>query len=447
MSNINSTNQHDIVVIGAGAAGMTAAIQLAKAGLKPLILEARDRLAGRMFTVQDAVLQAPIELGSEFIHGLPPEIWQTLQAENVLPVEMQGDDWCSRNGQLSECDFFSEADELLGRLDDDRPDESFADFLAREGERFSQEAREWALGYVTGFHAADPQSVSVHSLVKSTRADEQIEGHRAFRLREGYGSLVRHFQRELERLAIPVSLNTVAERINWTQRGVNTLARQRERVVTFSTRHALITVPLGVLQSGSIQFSPELPAAKKEALTHLAMGKVTRVSLIFQQRFWDDIRPDPRKPSKTLSEMSFLFSREQWFPTWWTTVPRKLPILTGWAPFMNSERLSGQSKAFIVDKAMEALSRVLRVEKDLVSRLLREAHLHDWNVDPFSRGAYSYVCVGGDTAQQKLGAPVGDTLFFAGEATDITGHNGTVHGAIASGQRAAAEIVTHHERS
>ena len=72
---------------------------------------------------------------------------------------------------------------------------------------------------------------------------------------------------------------------------------------------------------------------------------------------------------------------------------------------------------------------------------LEAASFHDWQSDPFSRGAYSYAKVGADGAQKALGAPVENTLFFAGEATDTSGHNGTVNGAIASGYRAAAEII------
>jgi phytoene dehydrogenase-like protein len=121
----------DVLVLGGGAAGLSAAIDLAREDLKPRILEARDRLGGRILTVQDPVLQAPVELGAEFIHGLPPEIWEILQTERVVPIEVEGDDWCFRDGTLSKCDFFAEVDDLLSRLNGNGQDESFADFLAR----------------------------------------------------------------------------------------------------------------------------------------------------------------------------------------------------------------------------------------------------------------------------------------------------------------------------
>jgi monoamine oxidase len=99
------------------------------------------------------------------------------------------------------------------------------------------------------------------------------------------------------------------------------------------------------------------------------------------------------------------------------------------------------SDSEIFDRALESLSSVLHVEKSRAQSELRAAYFHDWDSDPFSRGAYSYVKVGGEGCQQVLGSPIADTLFFAGEATDTSGHNGTVHGAIASGQRAAQDIL------
>jgi monoamine oxidase len=181
-----------------------------------------------------------------------------------------------------------------------------------------------------------------------------------------------------------------------------------------------------------------------EALKKLEMGKVIRVTLRFQRRFWGEMSL-PTEPAKTLSDMSFLFSEDDYFPTWWTTMPDKLPIITGWAPFDSAERLSGKSRSFVVDHALRTLGSLLHFKSGVrsveLARLLDAAYFHDWQSDPFSRGAYSYGAVGADGAQEALGSPIENTLFFAGEATDVTGHNGTVNGAMASGYRAAQEIL------
>lgn len=125
-------------------------------------------------------------------------------------------------------------------------------------------------------------------------------------------------------------------------------------------------------------------------------------------------------------------------------MPDKLPIITGWAPFFEAQKLSGQSKAFVVERALQTLASLIAMPAHDVEGLFEKAYCHDWEQDPFARGAYSYVRVGGGSAQHDLGAPVENTLFFAGEATDVRGHNGTVHGALASAQRAVQELL--HEK-
>ncbi|PYQ43211.1 MAG: FAD-dependent oxidoreductase, partial [Acidobacteria bacterium] len=144
---------------------------------------------------------------------------------------------------------------------------------------------------------------------------------------------------------------------------------------------------------------------------------------------------------KNLSGMSFLFSQSEWFPTWWTTMPEKSPLITAWAPFRSAERLSGQSEQFVTEHALQTLSDLLGPGVHELQGLLERSYLHDWQSDPFSLGAYSYGKVGADGAQQAIAAPLDNTVFFAGEATDTTGHNGTVHAAIASGYRAAKDIL------
>lgn len=169
------------------------------------------------------------------------------------------------------------------------------------------------------------------------------------------------------------------------------------------------------------------------------MGKVVRIVLCFRHRFWDTISPPGQNSS--LSDMSFLLSRDEWFPTWWTTAPEKLPIITGWAPFRAGERLSGQERSFVMAHSLQALGTLLSVDPQKLEDELDAAYFHDWQADPYSRGVYSYGKAGSDGAQAALAAPIENTLFFAGEATDTSGNNGTVHGAIASGYRAAGEIL------
>jgi hypothetical protein len=135
-------------VVGAGAAGVSAAVAMADAGLAVTIVEARDRIGGRIFTLQDPKHHTPIELGAEFIHGRPPEIWSLLEAWKVQISEVDGDNWCMEEGKLSPCDFFSEVDEILHKMDDRERDRSFLEFLKVYQSKVAMNPRQQARGRV-----------------------------------------------------------------------------------------------------------------------------------------------------------------------------------------------------------------------------------------------------------------------------------------------------------
>ena len=139
-------------------------------------------------------------------------------------------------------------------------------------------------------------------------------------------------------------------------------------------------------------------------------------------------------------QVSFVYGRAAALPTWWTAYPAIAPQLTGWAGGPPAARLVNQPEHVIVDHALDALADVLGLPRGRIEGALVGTHTHNWHADPFARGAYSYVTVNGMDAVRALAAPVEHTLFFAGEATNTDGHTGTVHGAIATGRRAAREI-------
>jgi monoamine oxidase len=317
-------------------------------------------------------------------------------------------------------------DQLFAKLPAEEPDESFQYYLDRSGE--DDEVKQQALSYVEGFHAAEPSLISASSLRRDSEAEEVIKGDHQYRIVSGYESLVRAVADRIDRERCDIVMNAAIGEIVWRRGQVIARTSSTEYLAS----RAVITLPLGVLKSNSVVFSPALPE-KQNAMSFLEMGPVIRVSLCFQEKFWE------RDPE--MAELSFLFTDDPQFPTWWTSNPLPYPILTGWAAGPNAGAHTGRNKDEIVRSAVQSLGRIMRTAEPELRRQMTGSFMHDWLADPFSRGAYSYAAVGGMDAAQKLAEPVANTLYFAGEATNGDGYNGTVHGAIATGLRGAKELL------
>jgi monoamine oxidase len=419
----------DVVIIGAGAAGLAAAMRLSAADKSVVLIEARDRIGGRIVTVDaDGV---PVELGAEFIHGRAPEIFDLVNRFNLKTTLVGGDQFCNVAGERCACNFFREVDEVFDKLMHYRgPDVSFEEFLQSVCEE--ETTREWARGYVAGFHGAPPDDAGVEALIRDTKAEEEI-GQQSWRIEGGYKLLVDSIWEACKTSNVQLELNAKVERVEWSD-GVQLLAAGRR----YKAKQAIVTLPISVLQAGAVEFVPALDE-KRKALDEIAMGDVARCVLRFRRRWWEELKS---KDGKSLKDASFLFSRGTDFPTWWTQAPAKMPILVGWASAITAPALTRHSQDEVSARAVTALASTLGIDESLIRSELVSAHFYDWCADPLSRGAYTYARVGGSAAYRALAEPLRDTLFFAGEATDSTGNHATVHGAIASGYRAADEVLS-----
>jgi monoamine oxidase len=194
-------------------------------------------------------------------------------------------------------------------------------------------------------------------------------------------------------------------------------------------------VPLGVLQSGAIVITPT-PDTILKAAAKLRMGNARRFTLLFRERFWETLPPQPET-----RELHFMFSFAEMPPVWWTPYPEPSNTITGWVGGPRSSALAEMSPDEIGRKACVTLARIFSLDADRVQGHLLGCYTHDWQNDPFSLGSYSYVAAGGLDAPLQMSQPVANTLYFAGEHTDTTGHWGTIHAAMRSGLRATAQIL------
>jgi monoamine oxidase len=418
----------EVIVIGAGVAGLAALAQLHRAGIKAICLEARDRIGGRIHTVHDPLSALPVELGAEFIHGRSPEIWDIIRAAS-LPVYDVTDASLHLNRGLVE--QRSDAWVFVGQILHDMQqkaregsDITFEEFLRSVD--YPEEAKRSARGYVEGFNAAESKSISIQALTEETEAADLIDGDSSFRFFGGYDAVPAHLAAQLEERVL---LNHVVESVKWRRNDVELHLKHLESI---RARRVIVTVPLGVLQAGAIDFQPQ-PGEILDAAKRLCFGHVFRVVLRFREPFWES--------KADLADAGFIFSQEGAFPTWWTTLAARSPNITGWSAGAKAESLLGKSRGEVLALAMQSLSQITGFALADVQAQLQNAYYHDWHTDPFARGAYSWVPVGALDARRALAQPVEDTLYFAGEATDQDGHSATVHGAIASGKRAAQQII------
>jgi monoamine oxidase len=421
-------NEPEVIVIGAGVAGLAAARALTRAGVPVAILEARQRIGGRIHTLADALSPVPIELGAEFVHGRPPEIWHAVDGGRLAPIEVGGEFRFLHKGEPQPRESHDGKDPLepLMPAMTAAPEQSFAQFLAASNA--SADVRGAATGYVEGFNAARADTISIRGLAQMQEAANRIHGDHSFRLMRGYGALIEWLWAGMDDELLRCHFGAPVERIAWRHGRVEI----HSAAGMFAAARAVVTLPLGVLASRSVGFDPE-PPALRNGLAGAVVGHAVRMVLRFRRPVWED--------REALADTGFLFSAEYHFPTWWTTLPVRSPVITGWMGGPRAEESREWDAPRRLTEALGALARILNTSGSTLAGELESWHTHDWSQDPFSRGAYSYPRTGGLDALQRFGEPVEDTLYFAGEAVNAEGHIGTVHGAMATGIRAARQIL------
>ncbi|MBI2508672.1 MAG: FAD-dependent oxidoreductase, partial [Betaproteobacteria bacterium] len=412
--NISQHGSFDVLVIGAGAAGLAAAAELGR----------------RCWSLDEPGLPVPVELGAEFIHGRPAATFSLLLRAGMVAVGRTGGGWYAERGKLNPTgEIFTEIRKALRRAGMPKKDVSFEAFLARELRHLSPKARAFARRRVEGYDAADPARASARAIVGEWSGEDDATAASHFRPSGGYGALLEWLAGTLDRDRVRLELQTVVRKVRWKRGSVEVEGAASGRPFRAAAARALITLPLGVLQGGGVRFTPALKE-KRRALKGLAPSPVLKVALRFRSPFWEKL------DGGRYEDAAFFRSLEAPFPSFWTAMPVRAPLLTAWAGGPRARALP-QREEELVARTLDVLVEAAGVRRNVLAASLRAVFWHDWLRDPWARGAYAYVAVGGDTAPESLAQPVKSTLFLAGEATSAESM-GTVEGALASGFRAAA---------
>jgi monoamine oxidase len=406
----------DTIIIGAGAAGLAAARMLHDAGKQVLILEAQNRIGGRIFT-DNSFADVPVELGAEFIHGenvathslLREYGFSTTDAPRYQNMWWAWDSFAQARANLPEAaqKILAELDKTYAAIPQTDSDISLANYLRQKG--FDTQAIGFADVYFAQTCCASIESLSIADLAREMRQD--TAGKDEFRVKGGYSAFLAKYS---EGLAIKLD-----EPVCQIKQGETVLVETHK--ASYEAKTALVTVSLSVLQRELIKFSPELSSNKTWAIHAMKMQAGTKLIYRFDKPYWDE-------------KMIYLLHRGK-TPRWWTNGN----LISCFATAEAAKHIDSLSEEDALAVGLEELSLLLN-QLDLAEHCMA-AKRFSWVNEPFIGGAYAHVPAGAAEARIALAKPEGK-LFFAGEATAYQSNPQTVHGALKSGWRAAREILS-----
>lgn len=427
----------DAIIIGGGAAGLMAAKLLSGAGLTVCILEARERLGGRIYTFNDPFSNAT-EGGAEFIHGNLEVTLELLKEAGIEKQELQGETWQVVNGNLTrESEFFRDAETMIERLKEIKEDISIGQFLEKyfSDDKF-EGMRRSLTSYVEGYYSGDISKTSAKSFLQEWMSEDEQQ----YRPVGGYGKMIQYLADRCEKAQTIFQLSTIVKEIRWSKGQVEVT---NETGQSYAANKVIVTVPLGVWTAdentkGSIRYSPALPL-KMQAAKQLGFGSVTKVLLRFNDNFYQK-QLIKKQGGPDLSGLHMALTDEP-IPTWWTQFPLRSSLLTGWLSGPAAANIRNEDDEAVLLKALNSLAAIFNVDVNILKENLQWWEVFNWTKDPFTRGSYSYSTLDTAVARKVLMEPVEDTLFFAGEALYEGTEMGTVEAALTSGRDVALKII------
>jgi monoamine oxidase len=437
-----------VIIIGAGATGLLAARQLSAAGFTVTLLEAAAQPGGRMHTLQGDGFAGPIEAGAEFIHG-ELEWSLRLAKEAGIPLHpVRAHMVRVRKGNWSGDPMATEGwEELMQKMADLSADQPLSAFLAAEfpGQRYAG-LRDSVRSFAEGYDLADLDRASTKALYKEWAHEGEEE---EYRLEGGYRRLTGYLLAQCRANGCTIRLSSPVSHIRWQTDRVEVTTSTGQ---VFTGNRLVITVPLSVLQADpssssapaspslspaspasppALQFFPPIPG-HLEAARQLGYGSVIKILLEFKTPFWNK----KKKTGQTL----FIISDEP-VPTWWTQPEDANTLLTGWLTGDNMRAFQRRTAGERLDACLSAVASIFTVDLTFLQQQLTASRILDWSTAPYIAGGYSFEAVHGTEARATLSQPIGQTLYFAGEALYEGTAPATVEAALSSGHAIAQKII------
>lgn len=413
--------KYDVIIIGAGASGLAAMRKLVAAGLNVCMIEASNTPGGRIVTIQEG-FKEPAEAGAEFVHGRLPLTFKLIKEANLSFETVEGNMIGVQKGQWQKEEHDEHWNEFMRRLKRLKTDitvQQFLDDHFSDGEYL--ELRLAVQRFAEGFNLAEISKASMFALKDEWKDIEKKQ----FRISGGYGQLIDHLHEQCISDNSELHFNTVVEKISYKKHVIVHTTNKNK----FEADHLIVTVSMGVLQSGSIQFEPEL----KEhaiAIQGIGFGTVIKFLLEFKTAFWKEYDDN----------IGFLLTDET-IPTWWTQLPTQNNLLTGWMGGPNATENIYIEDSSLLQTALISLSSIFKTTPAVLREELANYKIINWANEPFVKGGYSYNTLHSEEAKKILIQPVDNKIYFAGEAVSKSESQGTVESALQSGDDVADLVL------